>query len=75
MSLFTSLDFELEAAKVEASVGHGDVGAHAVDAGKPVKTDENVRTHDDDDEDEEEEEEAETMVHSVQQNNGNRTSF
>ena len=62
LSLFTSIDFDLDEAKVDADVDQ--VG----DAKKSTL----LTTDDESDEEEEEEEEsADSMVHSVQQANGN----
>ena len=74
LSLFTSLDFDIDEAKVDAGVVVQSGVEVSVDGDNKLsltKADENV-DHDDveDDDDDEEEETAEAMVHSVQQNNG-----
>ena len=71
LSLFTSIDFDLDEAKVDADVDQvGDAKKSTL-----LTTNDGTVDNDDDDESDEEEEEeeesADSMVHSVQQANGN----
>ena len=76
MSLFTSLDFDLDEAKVEAGVVQSGLEV-SVDGDKQLSLTKDAENVDNDDveDDDEDDETAETMVHSVQQTNGNLKLF